>query len=420
MFYGTAIFLSVLMVLLGFIFTGCERTATGGGHDFPEPPREVLEAFDPELAGSANELGVNLMAQLLVEDENIFISPTSIAAALSMTYNGARRETREAMAQVLGVQGVDLKRLNENNQALLYLLQEADPSVKMHIANSLWMREGMEFDADFVQQNEKYYNAAVKELDFDAPEAADAINSWVKDRTGGHIEDIIEPPIDPFTILFLINAIYFQGDWSEPFPEDKTEEDTFNLPGGESKTVPFMHRSGELSYYEEEDFQAVRLPYGEKEQMAMYVFLPAEDLALQEFVQKFSTAWWEEKLQQFYKAEGDLYLPRFSMEYEKSLNDILKTLGMEIAFDENRADLFDMVPWEGSPRLYISEVKHMSFIEVNEKGTEAAAATSVEIRVESAPPFTFHMKVDRPFFFLIQDEKTGTLIFMGTVTDPSR
>jgi len=415
----TVIILLLLFMIPFVSLHGCEMPATGEGMNIPIPDENILDSFDPVLAGSNNEFGIKLFEKLLEEDEEVFISPVSIAAALTMTYNGARGETREAMARVLEVEGIDLERLNENNLALFYLLQEADSSVKLAIANSLWMREGIEFDQEFIKRNERSFHAAVRELYFDSPEAADTINRWVHDGTGGLIEDIVEPPIDPLTILFLINAIHFQGEWTETFDKDNTREDTFYLDEGETTTVPFMYRSDEFYYHEQESFQAVRLPYGKEERMAMYVFLPAEDHNLQEFFKEFKGLEFEELRQEFRKAEGDLYLPRFSMEYEKSLNDYLKALGMEVAFDDSRADFFDIVPWEESPRLYISEVKHKSFIEVDEKGTEAAAATSVEIRLESAPAFHFNMKVDRPFFFLIHDEETNAMLFMGTVSDPS-
>ncbi len=415
---GISLLLLVLM-LLSVVLSGCGSSAISSGKDIPKPEKEVLGSFDASLVGAPNEFGMELLKKIIEEDENIFISPTSIYTALAMTYNGARGETKEAMAEVLGIKDVDLERLNKNNLALLYFLQEADPSVSMHIANSLWMREGVEFHPEFVKRNENYYNASVRELDFNDPKAADIINSWVNDRTKGLIEDIVEPPIDPFTILFLINAIYFQGDWSEPFDPQNTRDDIFHLPGGETKKTPFMSNSGEFDYYEEEGFQAVRLPYGKKETMAMYIFLPTEDEGLLNFIDDIDNETWQQWHRSFQVNEGSLQIPRFSMEYEKSLNDVLKALGMEIAFDEGKADLLDMVPWEGSPNLYISEVKHKAFIEVDEKGTEAAAVTSVEIRTESAPAFYFNMKVDRPFFFLIHEEETDAILFMGTVMDPS-
>ncbi len=412
----------LLLMILTLPAAGCRQETISGEENItvPEQEAEVLDSFDPALSGAVNKLGMKLFAELLEEDKEIFISPASIALALAMTCNGARGETRDAMAGVLGIEGVELENFNEHNQALLYMLQHADPSVNLRIANSLWMREGMQFDAAFVERNEAFYGASIRELDFDSPEAPGTINEWVSEQTSGKIEDLIEPPIDPLTILFLINAIYFQGEWSKAFDPEKTFEDTFKLPGGDTKTVPFMSRSGEMAYYEEDSFQAVRLPYGEKKDLAMYIFLPSENANLQEFFGFFAEKSWNEWRESFSTAEGQLFLPRFSLEYEKSLNEVLAALGMEIAFDPERADFLDMVSWEKDPGLYISKVKHKAVIEVDEKGTEAAAATSVEMRLTSAPASSFNMKADRPFFFLIHDRETDAVLFMGTVTDPGR
>jgi serine protease inhibitor len=408
----------LLLVVCSLGLAGCHEQAAGSSQKIPRPTAKVLENFDPVLAESANELGMKLLKKLYVDGENVFFSPLSVSTALAMTYNGARGETKEKMAAVLEVEEVELERLNENNLALLYLLQEADPSVKLQIANSLWGRDGIEFDKDFVARNEKYYNALLRELDFNSPAAAETINRWVKDRTDGLIEGIVEPPIDPLTILFLINAIYFQGDWSQPFDPENTQEDTFYLPKGETENIALMHRSGKFDYYEDNNLQAVRLPYGKEKRLAMSVFLPAQGSCLQEFTEQLTAGKWNELRGQFTEAEGSLFLPRFSLEYEKNLNNTLKALGMEIAFDSEKADFMEMVTWEGEPRLYISEVKHKAFVEVHEKGTEAAGATSVEMKLECAPLFSFTMKVNRPFFFLIEDEETGTILFMGALSFP--
>ncbi len=414
-----------MLILLGvgtvLFLVACNNEAEGTGMDIPEPDREILDNFDAVLANASNEFGLKLFKQLVEDEENVFISPTSIYTALAMTYNGARGETLEAMAEVLGVKGVDLKRFNENNLARLYQLQEADPEVILNIANSLWMLEGMEFDPDFVGRNAEYYDASARELDFSTPEAVDTINDWVETRTNGLIDEMVEYPIDPMTVLFLINAVYFLGEWSEPFNPDLTQNDIFHGPKGEIADVPFMQRNDDYAYLEKEgEFQAVRLPYGEKERLAMYVFLPHGQRSLSEFVAGLDGDTWYEWQGQFKTMEGHLALPRFSMEYEKSLNDVLQAMGMDIAFDESRADFLDMVVRDEGPRLYISEVKHKSFIEVDEVGTEAAAVTSVEIRVESAPLDYFRMDVNRPFFFLIHDRETNEILFTGTVVDPTQ
>ena len=290
----------------------------------------------------------------------------------------------------------------------------------LNIANSLWMREGKEFDPDFVERNMNYYNAAARELDFNEQGAVDTINSWVQERTDGQIEEIVEYPIDPLTMLFLVNAVYFQGDWSEPFDAEETREDIFHAPEEEIEDVPFMNQSGDFDYLEKEDeFQAVRLPYGEEERLAMYVFLPSNQSSLSELLSSLDAEQWDKWRGQFEKVEGKLAIPKFTLEYEKTLNEILEKMGMEVAFNAQRADFYDMLARDEGQRLFISEVKHKSFIEVDEKGTEAAAASSVEMKLESMPVVEFEMNVNRPFYFHIHDRETNEVLFNGTLVDPT-
>ena len=413
--------LIALAAMLLFTLAGCAEEADSAGMNIPEPDEEILDAFDTALANASNEFGFELYRHMVKADENIMISPTSIYTALAMTINGAGGETYEAMADVLGIGSEDLEKFNQNNLARIYLLQEADPDVAINIANSLWMREGEDFDPDFVDRNQRYYNATARALDFTTEEAVEVINGWVNDRTEGLIEDIVEYPIDPYTILFLINAVYFQGDWTEPFDADLTSNDVFHGPVGEIADVPFMQRNDEFAYLEKEGaFQAVRLPYGESERLAMYVFLPDEDSSILDFTADLSNEAWNQWKNEFQTYQGNLKIPRFSMEYEETLNDVLKLMGMEIAFEPSESDLYGMITRKEGPRLYISEVKHKSFIEVDEKGTEAAAVTSVEIAVESAMMDYFEMNVNRPFFFLIHDSETNEVLFTGSVADPTQ
>lgn len=420
-YWRKRISLFLLAAVLLFSLAGCAEEAGGSGMNIPEPDQELLDAFDVALANASNEFGFELYRNLVTAEDNIMVSPTSVYTALAMTINGAGGETLEAMADVLGIESEKLDRFNQNNLARLYKLQEADPDVVINIANSLWMKEGEDFDPDFVDRNQRYYNASARALDFATEESVDVINSWVNDSTEGLIEDIVEYPIDPLTVLFLINAVYFQGDWTEPFDTELTSNDVFNGPDGEIQDVPFMNRRDEFDYLEKEGmYQAVRLPYGESERLAMVVFLPTEDSSLMTFVQDLSTDNWNQWHQEFQIYEGNLRLPRFSMKYEETLNEVLKLMGMEVAFESDKADFYGMVARNEGPHLYISEVKHKSFIEVDEKGTEAAAATSVEIAVESARMDFFEMNVNRPFFFLIHDRETNEVLFTGSVVDPTQ
>ena len=349
--------LLVLASMLIFSLAGCADEADGSGMNIPKPDQEVLDAFDAVLANASNEFGFELYRHLVTADNNIMISPTSIYTALAMTINGAGGETYEAMADVLGIGSEDLEKFNQNNLARIYLLQEADPDVAINIANSLWMREGEDFDPDFVDRNQQYYNATARALDFATEESVELINGWVNDRTDGLIEDIVEYPIDPLTILFLINAVYFQGDWTEPFDAERTSNDVFHAPLGEIPEVPFMQRNDEFAYLEKEGaFQAVRLPYGESERLAMYVFLPAEDSSILDFTADLSNESWNHWRNEFRTYEGHLRLPRFSMEYEETLNDVLKLMGMEIAFETYESDFYGMVTRNEGPRFDMDQI----------------------------------------------------------------
>ncbi len=399
---------------------GCKPGARPSGPTPPPPvptpaSQEPIDV-DPDLVSANTGFGFELFHELLGEEpsENVFISPSSIAFALAMTYNGADGETRTAMAEVLGLGGMSLDRVNQANADLMASLQQAEPAVELSIANSLWAREGVEFLPDFLGTNEEFYGAKVTALDFANPEASKTINGWVSDETRGKIEEIVAEPIDADTILFLINATYFKGKWAEQFDEADTRDDTFTLLDGTQRTVPMMSQSGKFRYFEGDGLQAISLPYQE-ERVSMYIFLPDEDSSLAEFCAELDADTWEGWVSQLHKQEGSITMPRFKAEYEAELNEALKAVGMEVAFTAG-ADFGNMVEqW-----VFISEVRHKSFVEVNEEGTEAAAATSVEISKEAPTQQPFRMVVDRPFFCAIRDNETGTLLFMGAIVEPKQ
>jgi serpin B len=404
----------LLLMLLCAVLSGIAGCRSGEKSAFAEPADYV----DPWLVKANTAFALDLFHALREEapGENIFISPASVSLALAMTYNGAAGETAAAMEKVLKLKGMSLEEINEACADLRTILQNPDPKVELAIANSLWARLGVDFYEDFMQRNSEYYGAEIASLDFDLPDAAATINKWVEQQTRGKIQDLIEPPIDSDTVLFLLNAIYFQGDWSKPFDAKRTRDVPFHLQDGSSKEYPVMFQEGEFPYLDGDGFQAVGLPYGKNGRISMYIFLPDPGETLQSFYGKLSHAQWDSWMASFEDTEGAVGVPRFKFAYEASLNEVLKKLGMEIAFDDRAADFSSMRPIP--PRLYIGEVKHKAFVEVNEKGTEAAAATSVEIKDESAPMDWFSMTVDRPFFFSIIDNKTGSILFMGSVTDP--
>lgn len=408
------------LLISSLMLTGCQYFVNQG-QTIPKPDDSILDAFQVAIVEQGNDFGFETYKLLANSQENMMISPVSIGMALDMTYNGAKGETREAMAAALKIQGIDIKTLNQNNQALLYLLSTADSKVTLDIANSLWLRDGFELNQDFSDRVETHYLATLQTQDFSDPKAAAVINNWVDENTRGMIEEIVTPPIDPAAVMFLINAMSFKGEWTSPFDKELTSEQDFKTGAGQTVKVPMMFQSGAFDYLKAANFQAVRLPYGEADRMAMYLFLPNEDANLAQFQEQLNQANWKSWLTLFKNGEGSVMLPRFTMEYEQSLNSVLTDLGMGIAFEAGKADFSDMTAVETSDHeLYISEVKHKTYIQVDEVGTEAAAATSVEIGLTSMPVNDFELKFDRPFFYAIQDKETGAILFMGSVGDPSQ
>jgi serpin B len=407
-------------ILLLAVLVGCtdSTNAPDTGRDPGIPNPVSPEQVDDRLVEANNRFAFNIFSELLAGGAapNVFISPSSIAFALTMTLNGAGGDTFDDMATALEVGDWDLPQINQGNATLISWLQQAEPKVQLSIANSLWARKGVTFYPDFMERNETYFGAEVTTLDFADPGAPQTINDWVSKSTHGKIENIVETiPWD--AILYLINAIYFNGKWTTSFDEDLTMQQPFHLPDGTKILHPIMNQHGWYPYLRGDGFQAVSLPYGDDERMSMYVFLPDKNSSLNEFLSTLDEAHWSQWVGQFRKAEGDIGLPRFEIEYEQQLKDALTALGMGIAFAPAAADFSNMLPVSGFANAFISKVLHKTYIRVDEEGTEAAAVTSVEITFTSMPEY-FSLVADRPFFFAIRDNETGTIVFMGTVVEP--
>lgn len=373
--------------------------------------------MDARLAAADNEFGINLFNQLQKQDKdkNVFLSPLSVAFALAMTYNGAVGETKAAMEQVLKFKGMNHAELNLASAALMNTLKTTDPQIEFAIANSLWARQGLKFNEAFLARNRQYFQAEIATLNFADPTAKNTINGCVSKNTNGKIPAIIDQ-IDAQKVLFLINAIYFKGQWQKKFDKALTQNEPFHLLGGSQKNMPMMSQSGKYQYLRGDKFQAVSLPYG-KGGMNLYLFLPDEGSSLNEFLKGLSYEKWEQWMQSFRSTPGEIKIPRFKLDYDRSLNDALKALGMGIAFTEGRADFSGI---SEQHKLFISEVKHKAIVEVNEEGTEAAAATSVGISrtsaIQTQQPFRFI--ADHPFLMAIRDQQTGGILFMGAVVEP--
>lgn len=364
-----------------------------------------------------NQFSFNLFSLLVSEDnnQNIFVSPPSVAIALSMLYNGANGQTQVEMNEALGYQGMSWQQVNLANQNLQTSLETSDEKIELTISNSLWARQDIPFSHQFLKNNRTFYNAQITNLDFASPQAVNIINNWVEDKTRGKITRIISE-INADDLMFLINAIYFKGIWQTEFDPQLTEEQEFYLPNGQTKSHPLMSRRDKYQYYENEQFQAVSVPYGQG-RFSLYVFLPRQDYNLNSFLTQLNSDNWQQWLSEFRQREGTLKMPRFKLEYEVTLNQALKALGMESMFTADKADFSGMTSIE----VVVDQVKHKTFVEVNEEGTEAAAVTSIGIQATSVQisPEPFNMVVNRPFFCAIRDNETGTLLFMGAIFEPN-
>jgi len=393
----------------------CTKEPNDKPVDEQEPLPIELSEKSADVISSMNLFGFDIF-RLLVADEpeiqNIFISPTSISLALAMTLNGANTDTEEAMKTAIRMNNVTMDAVNETFRDLMEALKTCDEKVLLEIANSIWYKYGFNVEQGFLTINMEYYQAEVTELDFADPASVDVINGWVADKTHDKITEIIEE-ISPETVMFLINAIYFKGIWTTQFDPEDTYQSSFNLSNGGIKQVDMMRLKDTLKYYENDEFQAVELDYG-RGNFAMTVLLPKGENTADDLADAMNPELWDGWMSSFSEFEVDLSLPKFSFGYEKELNDILTAMGMGIAFSAE-ADLSGI---RQSGGLQISMVKHKTFVEVNEEGTEAAAVTIVEIIETSAPTDTRYMTVNKPFLFTIREKTTNTVVFMGKVAEP--
>jgi serpin B len=370
-----------------------------------------------ELVEADNKFGLALFGQLTTArpQENVFISPLSIAIALQMTAHGSAGATWNAMAGAMSLSGLSRTEIPTGNQQLREELVKADKAVRLDIANSLWLRQGVKLQRPFVTDCDKYYTAAVTTLDFGRPDAVTTINDWVSKNTNGRIEKIVSE-LTPEEFLVLVNAIYFKGSWTKAFDPKLTAAREFYLTSGGAQRQ-MMNREDRFRYKEDDAMQAVVLPYGD-ERLNMYVFLPREKDGLAKLVSSLPSPP-SSLFSGFAEKKGTVVLPRFRIEYEQSLNEVLTRLGMGIVFTPG-ADFSKMV----APPVTaaISDVLHKTFVEVNEEGTEAAAVTGVKMMMTAMPrpEDKFSFVCDHPFLCAIRDDVTGSVLFLGAIYDPKQ
>jgi serine protease inhibitor len=381
----------------------------------PVPPLltalpRALSPAEVQIIDAANAFAFDVLRQVtqdLPADSNAFLSPLSASMALSMALNGANAETLDRMKSVLRLTGLGETEVNEGYRSLIALLRGLDSRAEMLVANSMWGHHGFQLEPEFTDKGRTFFDAELRTIDFASPEALTTINDWVSDATNGRIPRLLDEMEDE--ILFLVNAIYFKAKWRKTFDPRKTENAIFHGADGRDRTAPLMHQSETLLYHETDEYQAIELLYGNGT-FAITVLLPKTGLPA-ELLGRLDPPAWEALTAKFAEQEVSLTLPRFKLEYARKLKDDLAALGMAIAFDPSRADFYRIADVRPE-RLYLTRVDQKTFVEVNEQGTEAAAATGVGGGVTSAPP---EMRIDRPFAFAIRERLSGTVLFLGVM-----
>jgi len=353
---------------------------------------------------------------------SVFVSPYSAATALQMAANGAAGQTKAEMQQVLETSGLSTATMNAACKAAADLLNSKDTNLVLTTANALWYRQDAAMKPAFLEANRKYFSSTVKALDFGNVRAAEAeINQWASDQTHGRINGIADGMINPiYTDLILANAIYFKGEWLDPFDAKLTKERTFRPAAGTAKNLPMMEISKRFTYRKGSGYQAVRLPYMGYD-LAMYVFLPDPGSSPAKLLQIMNGDNWRRvTMPGFSERDGLVVLPKFKLENTLELNQPLKALGMKTAFNNKKSEPDADFSGMFSDSHHISEVRQKAFVEVSEEGTEAAAVTGIAVDslgIEINPPKPFEMIVNRPFLFAIVDARSEMILFMGVVND---
>lgn len=394
------------------LFLSCHKEAVQ-----TEPVPIVISEKAQEVLSSNNQFGFDMLKQLFLETENqnMMISPLSIAQALSMTYNGARNQTKTAFENVLHYNGLSTEEINQTALDLTNALLNVDSRVDIQVANSIWYEKTFSVESAFISANQTYYHAEVSPLDFSDSESKNEINQWVGKKTNQKITRIIDQ-INPEDRMILVNAVYFKGAWKSKFDSQKTLPGLFHLEDGSSVSVPRMQQENDYSVFYSDNYSAIDLPYGQGN-YSMLIFLPGNESSLTELINNFDKSLWDNTVSGLSNpTHCKLFLPKFKFEYETDLNQTLSGLGLAIAF----TDQADFTGINKEDRLSVSKAKHKSYIEVNEEGTEAAAVTSVTVGITSVGPESNVFNVDHPYLFAIREKYTNAILFVGIVRDPTQ
>jgi serpin B len=369
------------------------------------------------ITAAGNRFAFDLYGQLRSrESGNLFFSPASISTALAMTYAGAEGVTEDEMASVLHLDLAEA-RVHRAFASFLSMLKASGEPYELTVANRLWGQVGYDFLPEYLTTTRKYYGAELAQVDFASqPEQVRSrINTWIEEQTNDKIKDLISPgSLDRLTRLVLTNAVYFKGKWAHPFEEKATRDAPFAVSASQETDVPMMYQKRRFGYGETGEVQLLEMPY-QGDELSMLIVLPKEKGSLAEIEATLNQQRLAEWAGQMNRQEVRTYVPRFTLTEQVQLTSILSALGMPSAFDPGKADFSGM---NGKRDLYVSAVLHKAFVDVNEEGTEAAAATGAVVSIASIAPEPTTFRADHPFVFLIRHKPTDSILFMGRVTNP--
>jgi serine protease inhibitor len=405
------IILFLFVFAISFIILQCNDQIISPENSNNRP----LTSLEKKIVSSSEEFGFKLFNKVneLEPSKNLFISPLSVSYALAMTLNGANGNTYNAIRNTLCLQDISNNEINQSYKSLMELLVSIDSKIFFTIANSIWYQNSMTFEEQFINTNKEYFNAQVTSLDFNDPLSSSIINHWVEEKTNGKIKEIVDSPIPSGAVMFLINAIYFKGIWKFQFDPNYTKDDHFYSEDGSIKNCRMMNQKVSIPYYSNDLFQAIDLPYGDGK-FSMTVLLPNPNKSVNDAINRLTPDNWQDLLHSFSEKEVGLLMPKFILEYNLKMNDALMQLGMAAAFSD-QADFTSMYKPGG---LFISSVKHKTFVKVDEEGTEAAAVTSVQIDRTAYGDKEIIMQVNRPFIFIIREINSDAILFIGKITEP--
>ncbi|XP_064639045.1 leukocyte elastase inhibitor-like [Lineus longissimus] len=377
-----------------------------------------MAATDSTLVYANSQFALDIFSQLIggSPNDNIFLSPVSISIALAMTYLGARGNTATEMELVARFKGVE--NLQEKFAKLDSVLNAGEKNYTLNTGNQLFGRKGYKFLDEFLGAVLKHHKGELRQLDFaaDAEGSRKIINDWVAEKTADKIKDLIPGgAINSLTALVLVNAIYFKGNWARKFEKEKTIKEQFFVAENDVRGVDMMNQKAKFpsGYDRDSGTQVLELPYINKE-LSMFIFLPQERNGLAKLQSILTLDFINKITSNMHEVETIVHLPRFKFEYKFNLHEILQAMGMKDLFSEGKADLSGM---DGTNLLFISAAFHKAFIEVNEEGTEAAAATAMIAMMRCIPRINM-FKVDHPFLFMIRENKTKSILFLGKMVDP--